>query len=575
MKITKTENHLIRIALLAFGLGLAGCNDSQDTQSTQDTQNPSSSLQVAPSLGFVRQADVRVLDLAGRELASGSMDDSGTLTFPTDVKGGFIVEVHGNDDATYYDEGVRAWRALPADTILHAASANGRGAIAVTALTEIAYQRARQLAGAGALTAAHINQANAELAVWLANVPERIEADGTQVMSGDTPDILAPAQQVDGGERLRSDTPEGRHAILLASLAQQAYAGAVQNDDVCVEDARCSPLLPLIAYIATDFADGVLDNKNPHGTSMGLPFIDPAVHPGDIFPEVPGDDLTPQQEVGREFPGSYTLTCSGDSQPTTMVIADNGAMTLSGPHGDFDLPFDDLARSSPLVEHAYRLTPTGKAFTARLVHIEPGTVREVYCMQYQDYETVVDLEINAHVDGSVQIRKGDAATDCHTTFAHGVVQPPIPYFTDILYSPDFICTHTGGGPLTLGTLSFGPTSFFKDGVLQPVRHGDIRQYKHVVYKWRPTDVVSITNRPVTNNESYEWGTHTSLLDKYLALNRAALRWQGVPHMDTFDMQSTNNWQGMTNCSPDGPQIDLALYQGDGIVMDFGGTQLAL
>lgn len=561
MKITKPESHLIRITLLALGLSLAGCNEG-DSETTQNSSAPSSvtpslvtSLSVTPSLGFVRKADVRVLDLAGHELASGSMDDSGTLTFPTGVKGGFIVEVHGNDDATYYDEGVRAWRALPADTILHAVSPDGRGAVAVTALTEIAYQRAQQLANGGSLNETVINQANGELSTWLARVPERIEADGTQVLPAGPPDILAPAQQVDGGERLRSDTPEGRHAILLASLAQQAYAGAVKDNDACAEDARCSPLLPLIANLATDFADGVLDVKNPHGTSMGLPFIDPDVHPGDVFYKA---DLTPQQEIGREFPGTYTLTCAGDSQPTEMVIHANGEIGLTGPQGNYWLPFDDVTVKNPLVEHAYRITPTGKAFTARLMHLEYGS---------PNYKVVKDLEINAHVDGTVQLVKGATTVNCHTTFTYGNLQPVIPYFTDILVGTDFICTHTGGGPLTLGTLSFGPGSFLLDGVLQPVSHSGIGKYNHVMYKTAyPADTLH-------TYEYYEWGQFFT--DNYLSLSRAMLRFQGFPHMNTFDMQSTNNWQGMTNCSPDGPELLPELFQGEGIVMDFGGTQLSL
>lgn len=578
MTTRKILNSLLPMTMLALGFALTGCNDDSSKAGSGESASATAALSVSPSLGFVRNADVRVLDLAGKELAKGRMDDSGSITFPLNVKEAFIIELSGNDIAFYYDEGLRAWRPLPAGTILHAVSPVGRGAIAVTALTEIAYQRALKLAGAGTLSIAHITQANAELAAWLARVPESIAAGGLQVLPTGVSDILVPAQPVAGGERLSSSTAAGRYAILLASLAQQAYAGAVKQGDRCVENSACSPLLALIAYIATDFADGVLDNRNPHGGHNGLPFIDPSVDPVDVYPEAPtapGDDLTPQQEIGREFSGTYSLSCAGSNKPVTMMIAADGAMTLSGAGDTIELPYDDLARSSPLVEHAYRITPTGKAFTARIVHIEPGILRDVNGMQAQSYTTVVDMEINAHVSGSVQIKQGKLTANCTTTFTQGELQPPIPYFTDILYSPDFICTQAGGGPLRLGTLSFGPTSFLKNGVLQPVRHGDVHEYKHAVSKWRPTDIVSVVSRPVTNNESYSWGTHATLSDIYLSLGRAALRWQGFAHMDHFDMQSTDNWQGMTNCSPEGPQFAIALYQGNGIVMDFGDTELSL
>jgi hypothetical protein len=549
-------------ALLLLALALAGCN-SDSPPATASNGNGSgspaatTSLTVSPSLGLVRDADVRVLSLSGAVLAESPMDGSGNLDL--EVSGldrGFVVEVSGNANASFYDEGLMAWRALPVGSTLHAASADGRAAVAVTALTEIAYRRATQLVGGGTLTAAAITQANAELADWLARVPERIDGDGTHVLPAEAADILHPAQPVDDLTALSSGTAAGRYAILLATLAQQAYEGAAANGDPCLADVGCSPLLPLIAQLATDFADGVLDNKNPHGGSNGLPFIDPDVDPVDVLPPAPSTDLTPQEEIGREFPGTYMLTCSGDSEPTTMVIEGNGAMTLSGPHGTYSLPFEDVTRKAPLVEHVYRITPTGKAFTARLEHLEFG---EPY------YKVVVDLEINAHASGSVQLVKGNSTINCTTSFTHGELQPRVPYFTDILFGTTFICQQ--GGPGTLRTLTFGPTSFRQDGVLQSTQHGAISEYKHVMYKTAyPADRLH-------TYEYYNWGT--SVAANFLSLSRGMLRYQGYPNLSTFDMQHAGNMSGLVNCSPEGPSWAMEVGTGSGIVLNFGDTQLTL
>lgn len=546
-----TTSPRLRTALLALGLALAGCNDN-------DT--PSSPLTVSPSLGLVRDADVSVLALDGRPLASGRMDQSGSLILrAAGLGGGFIVEVRGNDDATYFDEGVNAWRALPAGTVLHAVSADGRGEVAVTALTEIAYQRALQLAGGGPLGDAHIEQANAELAEWLARVPVSIAADGSRALPEATPDILAPALPVEGAVVLNSATEAGRYAILLASLAQQAFAGAAENADPCVVDAGCSPLLPVIALLATDFADGVLDNKNPHGGSRGLPFIDPDVNPVEVFPEAPPrEDLTPQEEVGREFPGSYTLTCAGHSEPTTMVIEDNGAMTLSGPLGNYSLPFDDVTRKNPLVQHTYLITSTGKAFTARLSHLVFGDPH---------YDVVDDLEIHAHVNGSVQLVKDGVTVDCSTSFTHGTLQPAIPYFTDFLVGNHFFClANSPDGPVEV-TVDIAPTTWSINGVVQPQQHGAITVYKHIMFKQAyPADTLH-------TYEQYHWGEEQT--PEFFSLSRAMLRYQEGPLFNVFDMGVGEYIQGPTGCYPERPDwFDYAIGEGN-ILADFGETELTL
>lgn len=550
MTITRS---LLRPLLLSLGLALAACNDSSNDKAAP------APLTVSPSLGVVRDADVRVLTLDGRELASGRVEASGRLALQVGGLGnGFIIEMSGNDDATYFDEGANAWRALPAGTVLHAASPDGRGAVAVTALTEIAYRRALQLAGGGALAAAHVRQANAELAEWLARVPVSIGADGSQVLPGSTPDILAPALPVDGPAALDSGTAAGRYAILLASLAQQAFAGAAENADPCAADAACSPLLPVIATLATDFADGVLDDKNPHGGSRGLPFIDPDVSPVDVFQEAPpSEDLTPQQEVGREFPGTYKLSCAGHSAPATMVIESSGALTLTGPLGSHVLPVDDVTLTSPLVEYGYHLTPTGKAFTARLVHMEAGSPY---------YQIVRDIEINGHVDGSVTIVQGDTTTHCTTTFSHGTAKPPIPYFTDLVVGTHFYCLANGTSGIIEVAVDLAPTSWSIDGVVQPQKHADMASYHHITFKQ------TYQTDKVATYEHYQWGEEGS--PDFFTLSRAMLRYE-VPLFNVFDMGAGEYIQGPGNCYAERP-ADFDYVVGPGsIMLNFGETNLTL
>lgn len=563
-----TSTRPFRPALLALVLALAGCNGGGNGASgsgstgSPDAGGSPSSVAVSPALGVVRDADVRLLALDGHELASGRMDQSGSLTLEgADLGSGFIVELSGNADATFFDEGAKAWRALPAGSTLHAVSADGRGEVAVTALTEIAYQRALQLAGGGALDAADIGQANSELAQWLARVPVSIAADGSQVLPVTLPDILAPAQPVGGAVQLSSSTEAGRYAILLASLSQQAFTGAVENADPCVANVDCSPLLPVIAQLATDFADGVLDNKNPHGGSEGLPFIDPAVNPVDVFDPAAREDLTPQEEVGREFAGSYILTCQGDSQPTTMVIQDNGAMTLSGPLGNFDLPFDDVTRKSPLVQHTYRLTPTGKAFTARLSHMEAGAVY---------YDVVDDLTIEAHVNGSVQLTKGATTTSCSTAFTRGNPTPGIPYFTNILVGTHFYCLMNSSAGVVQVTVDWTPTTWSINGQLQPQQYGGVNQYRHMMFK-QAYPLPGSTE--ISTYEQYHWGEEAT--PEFVGLSRAQLRYQGYPQFTVYDMGAGQYMQGPGNCYPEAQEwYPMATGEGS-IMINFGDRTLTL
>lgn len=546
-----------RAGLLALALAVAGCDGSKE-----------SSLTVTPSLGVVHHAEVVVTDLAGRELGSGRIGGSGELVLDLDaaaLANGFVVELHGGDDATYYDEGAREWRPLPAGSTLHAASTGERARIAVTALTEVAWQRARQLAGGRTPAAAQVAQANAEVAEWLARVPLHIGGDGSVAYAAGDPDILAPAQPVDGGERLSSDSHEGRYAILLAALAQRAHAGALAQGDACAADARCSPLLPLIAYLATDFADGVLDDRNPLGTSQGLPFIDPDVDPVETFPEAepgtaggPLDDPTPQEEVGREFAGNWSLACSG-GETATLTIGPLGDITLASAAGGAVLPHTAFNVAAPLTEFDYRIDADGKAFTARLLHTEGAGPL---------YTFVPDVVIDARATGAVRLTRNGHSTDCTTHFTQGEAFPAKPAYDAVLDARRFTCLVSGGGPLTPATLEIGADRYAVNGTVQTTRASQASVYRHRSIRESSWQMVP------AGYEVYEWGRFGE--PQFASFMRAATRYEGVAGFTVFDLQSVDNLQGLVGCEA-GDTHSLAEYFGAGnsIVASFGGTSLQL
>ncbi|HEX5277756.1 MAG TPA: hypothetical protein VFW42_08815 [Fluviicoccus sp.] len=227
-------------ALLAGSLALGGCGGGQD-----DT--PSTAITITPSLGRIVGADVRLYDAAGTEIGQGVLDSGGRITLDPfkPLPDGFSVKVFGKAGATYFDEALGADRPFPAGAVLSAAVADGSRRVTVTALTTIAHERARALAGAGKpLTAALIRQANEETALALG---------GNNVT-----DITAPVTLVGSpDDRPDAETPAGKHAYLLAALADYA---ASQHPD-CAAGADCDPLLDMMRKLADDFSDGQLNGK--------------------------------------------------------------------------------------------------------------------------------------------------------------------------------------------------------------------------------------------------------------------------------------------------------------------------
>ncbi|MDI1302602.1 MAG: hypothetical protein PSX71_11910 [bacterium] len=490
-------------ALLALGLALSACGGGGTTTSstggtgTGGSGVPGTSLAVSPSLGLVRHASLRVLDLAGQELASGAMDDSGLIDLPVDLQGkGFIVELRGGPGATYYDEGMDTWLPLPASTVLHAVSAEGRTQMAVTALTEIAYRRALHLADGGALTATFINQANSELADWLARVPESIGTDGTEVLPTEIPSVLDPVVPADGNDLLQRTDAPGRYAIFLAGLSRYAYIRAIENNLPCLGDSACSPLLALIDDLASDFSDGVLDDNSPDG-ALHSPFFRPggnlavqSTYQGNFYVR---NDLTPDQEIGDEFAGTYVLSCEGDSSPTQMRVLTTGEVALTGPHGVAWLGKHSEPEWESVVDYQYFIKETGKGFMARSGHL-------VYNAPY--YDTVPDDEVTASASGSVVMKLQGTAYQCTTVFTRGELNPPIPPFTRMMPQADYTCL--GNQPDAI--VSVFPTYLVFNGVMLPQKLDGFKSYTHGVYNYLNMSTPNLSGQNPSITEDFMYGS---------------------------------------------------------------------
>lgn len=207
----------------AFALALAACSDGNGNRRGN---NDGAQLGVAPALGVIYNAPVRVyraakFDPAAANNDSARIDDEGSLNTGTDglIEAGsldaadfpVLIEVELTDATSYYDESALSQVNIPASlqgTSLHALvpAPQDPPLVAVTLLTEIAYQAA-VAQGRFPLDAAAVNELNETVRNGLAP-----ELDS----------LLSPATPFDSNTTTGSlgANPGGRYALLLAGLAQ-------------------------------------------------------------------------------------------------------------------------------------------------------------------------------------------------------------------------------------------------------------------------------------------------------------------------------------------------------------------
>lgn len=213
-------------------LMLAACHDGDDGKSETA---PTGSLTVQPSLGKIQNADVILRQLSsGRVLGTlntGSGDSVSFDKLALDL-GAYEAEVRATASSTYFDEAVGAF--VPFSGSLHVAGQySGAASVAVTALTEAAYQRAKTLGPA--LTAANIAQANSEIS----------QLFGIDITAA--PRVVASVVDM---SQLQAH-PADAYALVLAAIAEAAEA-ALGSSEV-------APALKAAFALAADAADGRID----------------------------------------------------------------------------------------------------------------------------------------------------------------------------------------------------------------------------------------------------------------------------------------------------------------------------
>lgn len=241
------SNAISRLLILVFVLALAACGGSGSSTTVIPTvpaadvaaEDTTEEVTVSASLGLISGATVRILQPDGTEItgASGTLAADGTVTITHDgtYDGPIIVEVVGNDSATYFDESTGANQPFGADQVLRAVAPSIDAAVGVTILTDLAYQQAAALGGS--LTADDVNAINESI---------------RQMFAPDVEDILVPPVLVgldNFTQGTLEDTDAGRYALRLAALANMA-AGAE------------NPALAILAQLRADLEDGDLDGQS-------------------------------------------------------------------------------------------------------------------------------------------------------------------------------------------------------------------------------------------------------------------------------------------------------------------------
>lgn len=233
-----TFSSLAAATLLALG----ACSDSNDLYPSSEA-----SLTVEASLGAVSGPTVRLYEADGQTLLASAevgADGRATLRFRRYL-GPVVIEVAGDSDAQYFDEGNGSVVRFPEGAKIRALSPSASGTIAVTALTELAYQ------GAMANNLLPLDEAKIQ------RVNEAIRA----ALAPEISSILTPATRFDAATTAGSlpDTEAGRYALRLAALAR---LGATQ----------AAPALAVLEALIADLQDGLID-----GARSGAPFSAPYV----------------------------------------------------------------------------------------------------------------------------------------------------------------------------------------------------------------------------------------------------------------------------------------------------------
>lgn len=230
------------IALSLAGALLSGCFENNNAP-----DSPTEGSATA-SLGVVADATVTVYAADGSTvLATGITDGAGQVQYQVaGYAGPVVIEIAGDDDASYYDEASGTAIAFPAPRTLRAMAPSVGGDVAVTLLTELAVRLAESR-GEFPLVAGTVDATNDAV---------------RDALAPGLSDLLAVPAPFDAATTSGSldDDDAGRYALVLAALANLASGDA-------------TPALTVLDALVQDIADGVIDSAND-GAPLTTPYAD-------------------------------------------------------------------------------------------------------------------------------------------------------------------------------------------------------------------------------------------------------------------------------------------------------------
>jgi hypothetical protein len=218
--------------VVACGGGSGGGNTIGETPNVGGNTISSS-----PNLGLVHKATVNIYQRDGKTLLARTTSSRNGIYVGSvgNYSGPLVVEVVGDNDATYYDEAAGTVIPFRAPNKMYALVPRARLKVAVTPLTDIAYRQAR-VQKLFPLTACEVNKLNELVRLALAPTLRSI--------------LLVLPTRFDGNTTrgsLRADEG-GRYAAELAALAR---LGA----------GKSAPALAVLNYLRVDVLDGKIDGR--------------------------------------------------------------------------------------------------------------------------------------------------------------------------------------------------------------------------------------------------------------------------------------------------------------------------
>lgn len=323
-------------AMILLAASLAGCGgDDNNGGSAQPAMTGATA-----SLGAITGATAIFYQADGEtEIGRTETGDDGSAEIDSgNYNGPVVVEIRGDDDATYFDEATGNRVAFgPGESLFALAPAAG-GNVAVTPLTQLGYLAATRNS-LFPLNADEIDQINAAVANALAG--------GIDILTPPTP--LAEA----GMGQLTNDDA-GRYALVLAALA---YLGNDGNGD---SDAL-QPALEVARALFADAADGQIDGLAAGSAVAGyIDFVNElaaalgaaatAYADGDLLAEagdnpaygIPDTDLADLDAVDNApGDGGNNAVPDEDRMPTTV----NPGLVAS-----YDLIYDRINAGGPFAD---------------------------------------------------------------------------------------------------------------------------------------------------------------------------------------------------------------------------------